>query len=264
VNLSQAEEHFKKYHEKLIWETQNTRAHLELWERLEKYKSSHLKELNQAPHFFTFTIKAHLDDALLTLSRIVDRRLRHDPLSVWKFLNFVEQNCDMFSTEAFRQRVMQRPNYDEDWTKSHEPITIKEINEDRQRLTNLENVISNIEKWRDKVIAHTDRKVVTMDKVIPKEYPLKLQQLQEVIDTLFRILNRYSAAFESSGYLEKFVGEDDIRYVMDFIRSHIQERKKQLEELKKQVRGEKKRGIKRCVASLLKRFHSLICKKDKG
>ncbi|OGO06777.1 MAG: hypothetical protein A2Z76_04790 [Chloroflexi bacterium RBG_13_56_8b] len=236
MNLSQAEEYFKKYHEKLIWETQNTRAHLELWERLERYKSSHLKELNQAPHFFTFTIKAHLDDALLTLSRIVDRRLRHDPLSIWKFLNFVEQNYDMFSTEAFCQRMMQKPNYDEHWTKSHEPITIKEINEDRQRLTSLENVISNIEKWRDKVIAHIDLKVVTRNKVISKEYPLKLQQLQEVIDTLFRILNRYSSAFESTSYTEQFVGEDDIQYVIGAISFKIQERRKQLEILKKQAR----------------------------
>jgi hypothetical protein len=237
LDLPQAEKYFQKYHKKLIWETQNTRAHLELWERLERYKSSHLKELNQAPHFFTFTIKAHLDDALLILSRILDRH--EDSLSIWKFLNFVEQNCQIFSTEAFRQRMMQKPDYDEHWTKSHEPITSKEINEDRQKLAKLEHVISNIKKWRDKLIAHMDHNVITKNKVISKEYPLKRQQLQEVIDTLFKILNRYSRAYNSSTYLEKFVGEDDIKYVMNSIRFDIQEQKKQLEALKKQASGER-------------------------
>jgi len=233
VDLAQAEEYFQKYYDRLIQETLHARAHLNLWERLEKYKSSHLKELNQAPHFFNFTIKAHLDDALLSLSRILDRH--EDSLSIWKFLNFVEQNCDMFSTEAFRQRMMRKPNYNEHWTKSHEPITIKEINEDRQKLEKLEQTVNNLTTWRDKVIAHTDRQFLLTGKIASKEYPLQRQQLQEVIDILFKILNRYSTAFESSSYLEKFVGEDDIRYVMDSISSHIQERKRQLEALRKQT-----------------------------
>lgn len=238
VDLPQAEEYFQKYYDRLIWETLHARAHLKLWERLEKFKATdYLDELNQAPHFFTFTTKAHLDDALLTLARILDRRLRHDPLSIWKLLDFVEQNQEIFSTEAFRHRMIEKPNYDEYWTKSHKPITLKEIEEDRQKLASLEHVISNIEKWRDKVIAHIDRKVVTRNKIISEEYPLKLQQLEEVINTLFQILNRYSAAFKSSTFAEKFVGEDDVQNVMNFIRFDIQERKKQLEALKKEALG---------------------------
>jgi hypothetical protein len=233
VDLSQTEEYFQKYYEKLIWETQNARAHLKLWERLERYKSSHLKELNQAPHFFTFAIKAHLDDALLTLSRILDRH--EDSLSIWKFLDFAEQNCQIFSTEAFRQRMRQKPNYDKHWTKSHEPITIKEIKEDRQKLERLEQTVNNLTTWRHKVIAHIDRQFLLTGKIASKEYPLQRQQLQEVIDTLFKILNRYSRAYNSSTFLEKFVGEDDIQYVMDSIRFDIQEREKQLEALRKQT-----------------------------
>jgi len=230
VDLSQTEKNFQKYYNKLIWETLYARAHLKLWERLEKYRATdYLDELNQAPHFFTFTTYAHFTDALLTLARILDRRLCHDPLSIWKFLNFVEQNQEIFSTEVFHQRMTQKPNYDEYWTKSHKPITLKEIEEDRQKLTNLERVISNIEKWRDKIIAHTDRKVVTRNKIISNEYPLKFQQLEEVIDILFQILNRYSAAFESSSFAREFGGEDDVQFVMDCIRFYIEEHKKQIE-----------------------------------
>jgi len=231
VDWSQAEEYFQKYYDKLIWQTLYARAHLKLWERLESYKSSHLKELNQAPHFFTFTIRAHLDDALMTLSRII--RKQEGALTIWKFLDFVEKNWGIFSSEAFSQRERRKPDYNEHWVKSHTPITKKEIEEDKQKLLSLEHTINNLIIWRDKVIAHIDHKVVIRNKVISKEYPLKLQQLQEVIDTIFEILNRYSHAYNSSTFLEKIPGEDDVQFVIDSIRFDIEEQNKQIEELRK-------------------------------
>ncbi len=74
MDLTQAEQYFQKYYDELMRQTINARAHLKLWEPLESYKSSYLEELSQAPHFFTFTIQAHLDDALTTLSRIIRKQ----------------------------------------------------------------------------------------------------------------------------------------------------------------------------------------------
>ena len=51
MDLSKAEEYFQKYYDELMKQTRFARAHLKLWERLEDYKPSHLKELRQAPHF---------------------------------------------------------------------------------------------------------------------------------------------------------------------------------------------------------------------
>ena len=126
-----------------------------------------------------------------------------------------------------------KPEYDEYWVKSHAPITFEEIQEHRQKLKGLNDIIDNVKKWRDKVIAHIDRDFRFTGKNISKEYRLQRQQLQEVIDALVEILNRYSAAYDSSTFLEKFVGEDDVQCVMDSIRFHIQERKKQLEALRR-------------------------------
>jgi hypothetical protein len=227
------EQLFQQYYDKLIWQTLHARAHLKLWERLEGYKASYLKELNQAPHFFIFTIKAHLDDAVLTLSRILDKH--EDSLSIWKFLNFAEQNLKIFSNEAFAQRTRQKPDYDEHWVKSHTPITKEEIREDRQKLSSLENVINNIKGWRDNVFAHVDRDFHLREKNVSKEYPLQRQQLHDIIDTLFTTLNRYSASYSAGIFLEKYLGEDDVNIVMNAIRFRIQERKKQLEVFRKET-----------------------------
>ena len=235
MDLSRKEKLFQKYYGKLIGETLHTRTHLKLWESLENYKASYLDELSQAPHFFTYTIKAHLDDTLLTLSRILDRHKKQ--LSIWKFLNFAEQNHEIFSTQAFRQRMKGNPYY-ESLTESHTPVTPEDVDEDRQKLESIQNTVNNLTAWRNKVIAHIDRQFLLSGKIVAEEYPLQLQQLQEVIDTLLKVLNRYSNAYNSSTYLEKIPGEDDVQFVMDCIRFYIEEHNReisaQLEAFKKQ------------------------------
>ena len=116
--------------------------------------------------------------------------------------------------------------------KSHIPITPKVIQEDRQKLENLKETMDSLKRWRDNVLAHNDRQFYLKGKIISEEYHLQRQQLQEVIDTLFKILNRYSRAYDSSTFREKFLGEDDVQSVMDFIRFNIQERRKWLQNQK--------------------------------
>ncbi|MFC1939001.1 hypothetical protein ACFLWM_02480 [Chloroflexota bacterium] len=230
------EKRFQRDYNELILQTLHARAHLELWEQLNDYKDNYLRELNQAPHFFQFTMLAHYSDALLTLSRILDEH--KDSLSVWKFLNFAEQNRDIFSNEAFAQRMRQKP-YHKSLIISHTPITHKEIAEDRQRLKNLEVTTSRIMYIRDKVLAHIDRTFYSRRGGITKKKYLfqrkELNKIYEVIDTLLTILNRYSTSYSAGRFLEKYLGEDDVNIVMNAIRFRIQERKKQLEALKRQT-----------------------------
>ena len=240
MDLPQQEKLFQNYYDRLILETLHAGAHINLWERLEKYKATdYIDELNQAGYFFTFTIKAHLDDTLLILSRVLDKH--EDSLSIWKFLNFAEQNRAIFSTQAFRQRMLKKPDYDKYWTKSHKPITLKEIKEDRHKLERLEDTVNNLTTWRNKVIAHIDRQFLLSGKIVSEEHPMQLQKLQEVVETVFQILNRYSGAFNSSSYAERYPGEDDVQFVIDCIRFYIQEQNRQieaqLEALKRQAPG---------------------------
>ena len=151
---TEEEKLFRGYYENLISEIIYARAHLQLWERLKNYTASdYIDELNCAPFFFQLTMKSHFDDALLTLSRILDQH--EDSLSIWKFLNFAEQNLGIFSTQAFQRRMMHRP----DWFESHTPMKLEEIQEHRLTLYNSKQVIDNIKKWRDKRLAHFDREL---------------------------------------------------------------------------------------------------------
>ena len=230
MNLSEQEQYFLKYYYKLINEILCARAHLNLWECLEKYKStSYVAEFNNAEYFFTFTQKAHLDDVILTLSRIVDTH--ENSLTLWKFLNYAEQKREIFSMKAFKERMKNEPDYEIYWknkVKDHKPLAITEIEEDRQKLKKLSQIVNNISTWRDKVLAHIDRQYLLSGRNFTKEFPLRLQQLQEIIKTLFNILSRYSGAFNSSEYDEEISGENDIQFVMDCIRFYNEECNRQM------------------------------------
>ena len=229
------EQRFQRYYDELIRQTLHARAHLKLFERLENYRTDYPHELRKANHFFGFTIKAHLDDALMTLSRILDDRRRRDPLTIWKFLNFAEQNLGIFSNEAFSKRTKGKSDYYDSLVESHKPIARREIEKDRQKLNDLESTINNLITWRDKVIAHIDPHYLRSGKRIDEDYPLEIQQLNEAIDTVAQTLNRYSQAYHTETWLKEYLGENDIQEVMNAIRFRIQERKKQLEEFRKQA-----------------------------
>ena len=234
--LSESEKLFQQYYDRLIVETLHARAHINLWERLEKYKlTEYIDVLNQAQYFFSFTIKAHLDDVLSTLSRIVDKQ--SDSLTIWKFLNFIEQNLNLFSSQVFQQRMNKDQAYIDDkayWDASHKDITLKDVNEDRQKLATLQTSIGNLNKWRDKIIAHIDHQFLKSGKIISKEYPLKIEELYKIVDTLFEILNRYSASFRDSTYAKIYPGEDDIQFIMDCVRFYLEEHRRQIQALIKQ------------------------------
>ena len=213
---------FLKYYEELIKETTYAHAHLKLWEQLVDCTKEYLHELNEAPHFFRLTMKSHLDNTILTLSRILDKY--EGSLSIWKFLDLVEQNREIFSTQAFQNHIINNQYY-EDLIKSHVPITLNDIQGHRKELDGLRQVIDKIKTWRDKRLAHLDRRFHLRNRNVS----LQRQQIQNVIDTLARILNKYSSAYHASSWSIQFVSEGDFQGVMNAIRFRKVEHKKQLE-----------------------------------
>lgn len=225
---SEAGELFSEYYERLISEVLHARDHLKLWQNLTDCTKNYLTELNQAKYFFRFTIKSHLDNAILTLARILDKH--EDSLSIWKFLNYVEQNRNIFSIQDFQQRMRENQFYDS-LVESHTPITFEDIQRHRSELENQQLVIKKIKVWRDKRLAHIDRGF----NIKRMKISVQRDQLEKVIDIVARILNRYSYAYNASRYSLSYVGEDDYISVMNALRFRIQESKQKLEAWKNQT-----------------------------
>ena len=87
------------YRELLVQEVRHARMHFRLYKGLQESREGYLKELNQAPGFFGFTIKAHLDAGIVHMFRVLDKH--KNAITVWKFLDFVDSNLELFSDAAF-------------------------------------------------------------------------------------------------------------------------------------------------------------------
>jgi hypothetical protein len=227
-----AESKYEKYYNLLIGEIINARMHFGLYKRLQEARKDYFDELNQAPGFFSFTIKAHLDAGLMHVSRLLKKQT--GSITVWKFLDFIENNLDLFSTKAFSQR-MAKDSFYENQVKSHRPVSLEDVENHRNQLLNFRQVIENIITWRDKKGAHIDEKFGLRQVDVFRDFPIKLAELEELTRAIANILNTYSSAYNSSSYSIDMVGADDVEVVLDAIRVQLEQYEKQFEEEKRRL-----------------------------
>jgi len=218
--INSKEEKYLKYYHKLIEELLWADLHLKLWRRLVDYSG----QLHVANTFFTVTMKAHLDAALVHLFKIFDTH--KDSLSIWKFMNYVETNPEIFSTKSFSRRMA--GNTDLDYLlKSHVPVTSKDIEEDKTKLHSKESIIRTLKKRRDKEYSHIDEALLLKMDNITRQSHLSISEVENSITAVFEILSRYSTAYDQSTYSRKWLREDDIEEVVASIQFRLEEQSKQ-------------------------------------
>lgn len=234
------EEEFEKYHERLRSELNNANWHFRIWKYLREIEKDYLPELNQAPAFFNLTMDAHLLETIMRLNRFFDKDRRKRPLTIWEFLKFVEQNIGIFSEQAFEKRLRGKERYivalspqaeamariaNERATFQRNKVTYQKVEQDRQKVEKLPK--ENLRKWRNKALAHIQKDYVLANISVFKRYPVKPQQIDQIIDTLDDVLNDYCVAYDSSTWAKELPGlETRIQAIMDAIRFKMQKGRK--------------------------------------
>lgn len=215
------EEEFVKYHERIRDELNTAKWHFEIWKYLRNLIEDYHFELNQAPAFFGLTIRSHLFETVMRLNRLFDRG--GDIVSIYEFLDFVEQNLDVFSNEAFEKRMRGKETF-EISMREHVEIAPQKVEWDRQRIETLP--LPNLRTWRNKALAHIDKKHVLEDIDVFERYPVKVEQIDEIIDTVHDVLNDYCCAYDDSTWSSHLPLTNGIQYVVDSIRFRIEEERK--------------------------------------
>ena len=215
-----AEQKFIKYHDKLRDELNRAHTHYEICKTLRKFNGIYLKEINVAPSFFGLTIDANLFATIMSINRLFDKS--SDSLKLAGLFKLVENNISIFSDEAYEKRLRNRSRDEEDikhFMKDHTSITSEIVHRDRINITNLP--IQNLKNWRDKKLAHIDKGIVFESIDISKESPIKIGEIDKIINTLHEILNRYMLAYDGTTWI---IGtpaagvEHQIEYIMKSIR----------------------------------------------
>lgn len=218
-----AEETFEKYHQELRGELNNANWHFTIWKYLQELRGTYHKELNQAPAFFGLTMYAHLLAALVRINKFFDRREEH--LSIRKFLDFIEQNLDIFSNEAFEARMHKEDRYESYIIKGHSEITPQKVKQDRRKVEALP--VASIRRWRNTILVHIEEDRVLRGIDIMGKYPVRQRQVDDIINTLDDILNEYLVAYNDSTWVKGLAVRDGIKSVVDAIRFKLTETRRQ-------------------------------------
>jgi hypothetical protein len=219
-DIIKAEEEFSRYHEKLRSELNIVNWHFTILKYIKEIQKDYHRELNQAPAFWGLTINAHLYAALMRLNRFFDRKEKVKHLHMNSFLDFIEQNLDIFSHQAFERRLRAVGRYDERAEKFNSGITATKVEKDRQKLRDLP--VSNLRRWRNTMLAHIDRGYVVQKADIAKKHPIKIKHTEQIINTLHGMLNEYLLAYDFSEHSKDLTIEHGIQYVLDAIKFKLQ------------------------------------------
>lgn len=189
-NLTKEEGYFKQYLDSINREVKKLIYLIVLYLHLSKRIEDHNEEINISPAFFQMVLITMFTCIIVWTDRLIGLRSKRNLL---KFLNIAEQNIKIFTKEAYKRRTKKDDNY---WyVRDYEEITLKDIEEDRNKIRSLEALTKSLKLRRDKYIAHFDKEYFFEPGKLDKDAPIFKSDIGKLIDILKDIPNRYSGRF---------------------------------------------------------------------
>ena len=202
------EKMFELYRDNLKAEGMRLVCFIRVYRLLQERRGDRLAELNIAPCFFQ-TVEDALFSAIVLW---IDKLFAEDAeRGLHNFLKFVENHQALFSIEAFQRR---RGLPDGDWRLKREPVDYAMIAADRETIINFEP-LKSFRLRRDKFHAHFDKRYFFDRSRIADDAPLKWCDLDEAMELLKNLLNRYSAAYDGGVFHVEPLNANDLNYLLD-------------------------------------------------
>lgn len=192
----------KTYLSKLTEEITLAKTHLEIAEKINGYIDTHAEAIDLAPGFWSFTRSAHIDEGLMTLSRLIDKRIdrRNESFTLYYFLDFINSNPSLFSKSTFQNRLEGEadPYLISIVFKTLPDNVISESVELNKTIDEQFAVLfENLKVWRDKYLAHTDLHFLKSGELetLSGDYPIIREQAFDAINKIGELVDRLSIAF---------------------------------------------------------------------
>lgn len=163
----------------------------------EAEKGEFKKEVYKSLDFWSYTIRAHFQAAILHLCRVYDDRRQKDTHHLLRLVNEVDDG--KLTNQQRKQKTM-----DWNYLKKEKP----------------DEKVAKLRNWRKKYFAHNnyDLAIHGMEDFL-KENPIDLQEIQNLIDDGFSILERWAIYYNFKGQFPRFVErKDDYRFVLESLR----------------------------------------------
>jgi hypothetical protein len=169
--------------------------------------------MNIAPCFFGTVLEALWSTIILWVDKLLGGKSECGFIG---FLSFVKNNIQMFSNPELQRR---RSYPDNHWMLKREELTVKTVQEDLGRIASL-SCLQSIKVRRDKFHAHFDKDFFFDRDKLDVEAPIKLRDLDQIMETMKDILNSYSAQFDGNTYEIEPLNIYDIDYILDSLHAY--------------------------------------------
>ena len=152
---------------------QLTRGWAALWVAQQIDRARREGELGRAQAFFVTTYDACVESAILALARLT---VTHkDSISVSYLLNCAQQSPSAFPVPE-RESVA------------------RAVEQHRATLNGMQPLVDQVKDYRDRAIAHLDKKVVNHRRAVHAHPPIELGEVERAYALLLDLLNTYRGA----------------------------------------------------------------------
>jgi hypothetical protein len=189
----------------------NAKAHFEIYMGLGQAWGKHIREIQNSPIFWQFTMRAHIDTAFLYLCRAYDSDERALHLS--GFLENIAKNPGLFCEAAFRERHKARHGVDA-LAQYPRTLNLKQLAQDREFCDRKNPLIANLLRWRNTLVAHFNyEEAVVVQQPLHKRHPLPFDDIKVLIDEGLGIVNRYYSLLDAATYSNEFLSHQKADYL---------------------------------------------------
>jgi hypothetical protein len=203
----QIEKKFEEYRNYLVREATKLAGFIALFWKLHERQADRREEMNIAPAFFGFVTDALLISMVVWVDKLFDERGER---GIFDFLQFVEQNMNILTTEQLRRRKSYPDGHP---MLAREAITAEVINQDRASIRDLD-CLHNFRILRDKFYSHFDKEYF-FDREHLRDQAPTWGDLTKIIGVVSDVIDRYSTAYDGQHFLLMPMNIEDLDRLLD-------------------------------------------------
>ena len=196
----------RKLWDELYW----ANFHYEILKELSRLCSEHHRAANMSAVFWTYTLRAHYQTAMVYLHRIYDQN--QESFNLHRFLLTVRENREIFDPTNVRNRRKNDPHA-EYLIRAIGELDLVKLEQDICFSSNENEKVKNLNAWRDRVTFHNDERELFRLKPFEDDYPPP--DIELLIEKGFEILNRYSQYFDTTVHSKGCRDWKDMKFIFE-------------------------------------------------
>lgn len=212
----------------LVDELIDAQIHFTLYENLVAAMPQYRSEFNESWTFWSLTLEAHLDSAILRLAKSYDQYGRRT-LNLPNLLDTIKANLDLFAEQNFRERLKDNPFVDSLAAIPRVPDAAQ-LNEDIRSVSPTNPLVKKLLKWRNNFYAHRNVDHALNPHGFASSTPLTVQDIGTLLANGVRIINRYNGLFSATSTSTNIVGRNDYVNLLQSVRESLNAREARIQE----------------------------------